>query len=98
MPAVLKVLLSLVIEVVCATAGAILGAGIVMCCLRADESGPGAGVTIIFFGLIGFMIGSFLDAAGIVMFWRRVNSASQPFSASQTRPQAAGVWPPPPKH
>lgn len=97
MPTFLKVLLSLVIEVICATAGGFLGAGTVMCCLRADEWGPGAGVTIIFFGLVGFMIGSFLGAAGIVMFWRRVNPLSQPFSANQTRPQGAGVWPPPPQ-
>lgn len=95
MPTVLKILLSLVIEVVSTAAGGILGVGIAWGSLRADEMGPGAGVTIILFGLIGFAFGSFVGAAGIVTLWRRSNT-SQPLSSSRGG-NLEGVWPPPPR-
>jgi len=82
MPSFLKVLLSLAIEIVCVLVGGTLATGIAWVSLRADEMGPGAGVTIILFGLIGFAFGSFVGAAGIVMLWRRTNT-SQPLSSGR---------------
>lgn len=91
----LKVLLSLAIEIVCAFAGGFLAAGLAYGSLRSDEMGPGAGVTVVLFGLVGFAFGSFVGAAGIVMLWRRTNTPRQLFPGQGGNLE--GVWPPPPR-
>ena len=95
MPISLKVLLSLAIEVICGATGGLLGAGIVIGCLWAGEMGPGAGVSMMLFGVIGLVVGLIMGAAGIVVSWRRVGASTLPLPPVQGD-TADGVWPPAP--
>ncbi len=99
MPIFLKVLLSLVIGIACVFTGGGIGAWLAWLSVRnvpPSQDSAGDGIGVIFFGMLGMVIGCFVGIISIMAFWTALRNRSTAKSGPGIHPQE-GVWPPPPR-
>lgn len=99
MPTFLKVLLSLAIETGCVFAGGGISVWLAWLSVRnipPGEDTPGDGIGVIFFGMLGMVVGCFVGIISIMAFWTTLRNRAAAKSGPVIHPQE-GVWPPAPK-